>query len=126
MTEDERKILKWMGGSCGVGLSSKAIALAALGEIPSEPNYPHDPDDFSRCRRLLSNIPFTKLGLERLAAEGGTVWKALVERWDDIEIQFVESEACGWKDNGKCYHLMRSIIGPAEGSSAAVRGSRDA
>lgn len=42
MTPDERAILKWLGGSRGVGLSSKAIALTALGEMPERPDYPHD------------------------------------------------------------------------------------
>lgn len=108
--EQERKILRWLGGDIGVGLSSKAIALTALGEMPARPNYPHDPDDFSRCRQLLANIPYAKRGLEKLATDGGPVWRRLVARWDEIEAQFVESERGGWKDNGKCYHLMCSII----------------
>ncbi len=114
MTENERKILRWIGEGRGVGLSSKTIALTTLDEMPSSPHYPHDPDDFSRCRRLLADLPFTRRGLAKLGIDGGRVWKALVKRWDEIDAQFEESERGGWKDDGKCYRLMRSIIDPAE------------
>lgn len=111
MTDDERKILRWLGGDRGVGLSSKAIALAALGEMPKQPNYPHDPDDFSRCKSLLENVPCARRGLEKLATDGGPVWKALAARWDEIDAQFEESERAGWHNEvGDCYRLMRSII----------------
>lgn len=111
MTDDERKILRWLGGDRGVGMSSKAIALAALGEMPKRPNYPHDPDDFSRCKSLLENVPCSRRGLEVLATDGGPVWKALAARWDEIDAKFEESEREGWKGGGgDCYLLMRSII----------------
>jgi hypothetical protein len=123
MTNDERAILRWLGESQGVGMSSKTIALTALGEMPNPPCYPHDPDDFSRCRRLLATIPYAKRGLEKLGVDGGPVWKALAARWGEIDAQFEESERGGWKDDGKCYHLMRSIIDPAQGWSGAAVGT---
>lgn len=114
MTKQDKQLLRWLGRDRGVGLSSKAIALTALGSMPKTPNYPHDPDDFSRCRNLIAEFPQARRGLTKLARYGGPVWKDLVARWDEIEAQFQESEAGGWNDNGKCYHLMRSIIGPHE------------
>lgn len=110
MTNDEETILRWLGQDRGVGLSSKAIALAALGTMPERPSYPHDPDDFGRCRRLLAKIPHAKRGLQTLAEHGAPVWRALAIRWNDIDAQFEESERACWNDNGKCYRLMRSII----------------
>lgn len=119
---DSRKILRWLSGS-GVGLSSKAIALTALGEMPNDPNYPHDPDDFSRCKGLLENIPFARRGLEKLGTDGGYVWAALVARWDEIDALFETAEQGGWdKDDGKCYRLMRSIIDAARPALVSKSG----
>lgn len=115
MNSDEGEILKWLGGDRGVGSSSKAIALTALGMMPEHPSYPHDPDDFGRCRCLLAKVPYAKRGLAKLATDGGPVWKALAARWNEIDAQFEESERNCWNEqpSGKCYLLMRSIIDPA-------------
>ena len=83
------KILEWLGGH-DVGSSSKTIALTALGEMPKQPSYPHDSDDFGRCFRLLILCPDAKIGLERLGKDGGDVWKALVARWTEIEAAYLD------------------------------------
>jgi hypothetical protein len=120
MTKNEREILQWLGQDWGVGLSSKTIALTAIGAMPDTPHHPHDPDDFGRCRHLLKKIPHARRGLEKLATDGGPVWVALASRWDDIDAQFEESERNCWNDDGKCYHLMRSIIEPAARGAGSV------
>lgn len=119
------KILEWLGLDRGVGLSSKAIALTALGEMPKQPNYPNDGDDFGRCVKLLALCPDAKAGLERLGREGGAVWKALVPRWKDIEIAWLHD--MGLHEKGerdykkyKCYALMQSIIRPIEDAEQTV------
>lgn len=113
-----RSILKWLGGN-DVGASSKAIALAAMGEMPPNPSYPHDADDFGRCRRLLALTSDAARGLDILSRKGGPVWAALVARWTDIELAFVEDEKTGWKQH-TCYDLMKSIIHPIEDASGKV------
>ena len=107
-------ILRWLGGP-DTGLSSKAIALAALGAPPERLDYPHDADDFGRCFRLLAACPEAKAGRDWLANNGGPVWAALIARWDDIEaaylhdLQLPSRAKTGWR----CSPLMRSIIDAA-------------
>lgn len=119
------RILEWLGRDQGIGLSSKAIALTALGEMPKNPNYPHDGDDFGRCVRLLALCPDAKAGLDRLGKEGGSVWQALVPRWEDIRVAYLHD--MDLHDKGerdykkyKCYELMQSIIRPIEDAEGTV------
>lgn len=112
------KLLKWLSAG-QVGMSSKTIALTALGEMPDPPSYPHDGDDFGRCWKLLALCPDAQAGLDRLGREGGDVWKALVPRWKEIEVAYLHD--MGMFESGnrnydeyKCYKLMQSIIRPAE------------
>lgn len=116
-------LLKWLAGH-DTGLSSKAIALTALGEMPKgfidrrHPDYPRDGDDFGRCYRLLRDCPDAKAGLDRLGIDGGPVWAALVNRWSEIESAYLHDLAVyergsrNTKDY-RCYDLMRSIIDDA-------------
>lgn len=124
------KILEWLARDCGVGLSSKAIALTALGEMPKRPNYPHDGDDFGRCVKLLALCPDAKDGLERLGKEGGPVWQALVPRWEEIEKLWhhdINLRERGERDykKYKCYTFMQSIIRPIEDAQHSVIRGKD-
>lgn len=109
-------ILKWLDGN-DTGVSSKAIALTALGEMPSRPGHPHDGADFGRCYRLLQAAPEARAGLDTLAAEGGPYWSALVARWHEIEAAYVAEIVGG--ERGKTYTLMRSILEPVEKADRA-------
>lgn len=102
-------ILKWLGGS-DTGLSSKAIALTALGAMPERPCAPSDGDDFGRCIRLIECAPEAASALPTLARDGGAAWAALVPRWDDISKAYHE-EIAGQNEGGT-YELMRSILDP--------------
>lgn len=117
-------VLKWISED-GNGLSAKAIACAALGQVPARPNYPHDGDDFGRCYRLVKNVPGAKEGLERLGREGGPMWVALVARWPEIEAAYLHDRALGDdyranRDKYKCYDLMKSILHPIEDAERSV------
>lgn len=103
-------ILKWLGGN-DTGSSSKALALAALGEMPQRPNHPHDTVDFGRCHRLLQAASEARVGLDKLAAEGGPYWAALAARWDEITAAYLDETEAG---RSKAYDLMRSILRPIE------------
>ena len=55
-------------------------------------NHPHDPDDFSRCYKLLEAVPEWKIlvpGLAVLSKE----WKALSENWDKLT-EMYEQNVC--------------------------------
>jgi hypothetical protein len=118
------EILEWISVD-GNGLSAKAIACAALGQVPKRPNYPHDGDDFGRCYRLLIAVPGARAGLERLGKDGGPIWVALVANWPEIEAAYLHDLGLGddWKANRgkyKCYELMKSIIHPIEDAERSV------
>lgn len=123
------KILEWLAEDRGVGMSSKAIALTALGAMPTRPSYPHDGDDFGRCYRLLALCPDAKAGLNKLGKDGGPYWRALVARWSDIEAAYLRDEDRREKGNRnykeyECYKLMQAIVRPIEDSDPSiVRGN---
>ena len=62
--------MDWVSGR-DTGLSSTAIWRHMMGLDPrdrtwgNEVCYPHDPDDFGRCYRLLARIPAWRGGSER-------------------------------------------------------------
>lgn len=124
------KILDWLGMEPGVGLSSKAIALTALGSMPKRPNYPHDGDDFGRCYKLLALCPDAQAGLDKLGTDGGAVWVALVPRWKDIEAAYLrdmDRHEAGERDYKKyeCYPLIQSIVRPIEDRERTVIRGKD-
>ena len=124
------KILEWLGRDSGVGLSSKAIALTALGAMPKRPNYPHDGADFGLCFKLLVLCPEAASGLETLGKEGGAVWQALVPRWKEIETAWfydMDLHERGIRDykQYKCYTLMQSIIQPIEDAEQSIIRGKD-
>lgn len=74
---------EWLA-SRKVGASSSALAAATLGVLPDHaPSYPHDADDFGRCKFLWDRTPEAREGLKRLAAISGP-WHRLSERWDEL------------------------------------------
>jgi hypothetical protein len=81
--EDTSALIKWLLGN-DVGLSSKAIARAAIGDEVCYADYPRDGGDLGRCFRLLHLCPSVRGGLNRLAQQSGP-WKRLASRWSDLE-----------------------------------------
>lgn len=89
------------------GASSNALCMAIYG-VPAEVgnSHPNDPDDFSRCHRFLEETG-SRTQLERMKVTS-SVWRALVERWDEVEALFLEERHTGsWP---RTYVLMREII----------------
>lgn len=84
------------------GLSAASIAWVLVPDLrefcegltgDSIGNYPHDPDDFVRCRRLLALIPDGAARLGEVAeAFPGTKWPALVSCWPELESLYLQEE----------------------------------
>lgn len=114
----QQEIISWFG-SGDTGLSSETIAIAGTGAGAPERgwSYPHDPSDFSRCARLLRQIPeLRKPAFDRLRNEGGEVWRALIDRWDDIHETMKNEAGIDWEKQQraeKTYGLMCHIINAA-------------
>lgn len=112
------KILNWFANG-EVGMSSKAMACAIGGVKLKEGKacYPHDPADFNRCLLFLKAVPEAREHLQKVA-KLSKVWKAIIERFDEIEKCFLKEVGINWKKGNrapKTYELMKSIIKPPGG-----------
>ncbi len=97
------------------GTSSNAIFthvtdMDALGGYP--PYHPSDPDDLTRCIRLLEECPEIAKEFHRMATVSD-VWARLVDVWGEL-CTLMDSEAPAWRDGGpwkcpKTYKLMKGI-----------------
>lgn len=82
------------------GISSKTIVQYLTG-VPTglstvEYDHPHDPDDFSRCYKLLILVPELKPQLERMK-KLSNVWESLIDNWDKLT-EMYESKSAGMYD----------------------------
>ena len=132
MTPAQLKTVEWIArGEIGeIGESSKQLALWIAFGLKSDRGfgiaYPHDPDDLDRCLKYLLKVPEARADLYRMA-ELSPVWKALVERWDEIETSHLEEVGLGWhkaRKAPKTYALMRSIIDPVEQHATTFSGDQ--
>lgn len=71
-----------------VGMSSEYMAWvlskgdpAVWGPRRTKLSYPHDADDFGRCRRLILAVPNLTFSIYRMA-EHGKNWGAVVDNWE--------------------------------------------
>jgi hypothetical protein len=102
------------------GLSSNTLFTFLTGVNAENEDYghyyPRDPDDLSRCRRLLEQCPELISCLPRVAA-AGPEWAALVPRWDEV-CALMDEESPEWREGRgrapKTYALMKDIFAAAK------------
>jgi hypothetical protein len=115
MSEIQSKVLNWVATG-RVGQSSKAMAMTACG-LPSEGDYPLDPDDLNRCLKMLIAVPEVREHFDKIAALG-VVWGRIISRWDEIESSFLDECGLDWckaRSASKTYALMKEVIGEEPG-----------
>jgi len=109
-------VLRWLLTE-PVGSSSKAMAAASIG-MPSSGAHPHDPDDLSRCLRLLQCAPGVRDRMSMVAAMN-PAWTALVARWGEIETLAVHEGVDAWavsrrrfefKPAVRTYALLKEVL----------------
>lgn len=108
----KQRALAWIVGR-HVGLSSKAIWAQMMGAGTPEDgwSYPHDPDDLSRCLRLLRLMPEWRRRLPEMAKRD-PVWRALVKRWAELEALMEEEVGWDWskgRSAPRTYAMMKEI-----------------
>lgn len=111
MSEIQEKVLRWIA-SGRVGLSSKAMAMAACG-VECDKNYPLDPDDLNRCLLMLEAAPEVRDCFDKIAIMS-PIWGRLIRRWDEIEASFLDEAWLNWRkgnDAPRTYDLMQHVIG---------------
>lgn len=106
----QEKAMFWLGNG-NVGLSSKTMFNCLIGHKDFEVNYPHDPDDFSRCYKLLEAIPEWKSELYKLKSLS-KIWSDLVDNWDKLTEMYKENCKTNWKETKRIgmYQFMNQII----------------
>jgi hypothetical protein len=98
-----------------VGVSSATIWSALTGRpMPFgwHPDIPYDPDDFSRCFKLLNLIPQWRSQLDEVARQY-PAWRPFVAAWDDLEGLYVEGDALpyGGMPHQRLYEKILEIRG---------------
>jgi hypothetical protein len=118
------QVLDWLANG-RVGLSSKTMAMIALGSPPKRIDYPHDPDDLNRCLLLLEAAPGVRDVFPQIAA-ASKVWAALIANWSEIERSFLDEVGLNWckaRSAPKTYALMRRVIDSANIPDEPTRAS---
>ncbi len=74
-------------------------------------SHPSDPDDFSRCRRIVSLIPNGAARIAEVAAAfpKSKAWARLAPAWSELEALFVEESARAWKPPHRMYERMTEL-----------------
>lgn len=108
-----RAVVEWIIGK-DTGASSLAIVAwmerpdgATRSTIPAA--HPLDPADLGRCIRLLTIAPEYRARLNEMALVSEQ-WRALVQRWSDLEALYHEELPSGRAP--RCYALMQDLLWP--------------
>lgn len=112
-TETIHQRALWWISNGEVGMSSKTIWHCFMSGTnkPFEVNHPYDPDDFSRCYKLLKAIPEWRKQLDRMKPLSKQ-WENLVNNWDKLTEMFEENVRTNWKNSKKIgmYEFMQTLI----------------
>lgn len=94
-----------------VGSSSKTMWSCLMGNPKFPVNIPYDPDDFSRCYKLLEAVPEWKLELHKLKPLSKE-WSNLVDNWDKLTEMYELNTKENWKNSKKIgmYEFMQTLI----------------
>ena len=108
--EVEKRALWWISNG-QVGLSSKTMWQHFMCQDVVRLNHPHDPDDFSRCYKLLQIVPEWKPRILELSVRS-KAWKILAENWDKLTEMYEKNEKESWVNSDKIgmYKFMQTLI----------------
>ncbi len=108
----EERATFWMKNG-ETGMSSRTIWNCMIGVAKQPVNYPCDPDDFSRCHKLLQQIPEWKAQLHKLKPLSKE-WHNLVDNWDQLTEMYLSGTKSKWKksDAISMYEFMQTLINP--------------
>lgn len=108
----QEKAMFWMANG-ERGMSSETMWNCFMGNIKFRINHPHDPDDFSRCYKLLKHVPEWKNKMYRLKPLS-KAWSNLVDNWDKLTEMYEQNVREEWKNSKKIgmYDLMQKLTTP--------------
>ena len=110
-SKDVKEKAMWWIANGETGMSSKTMWNCLIGNSNFPINHPYDPDDFSRCYKLLQAVPEWKNELYKLKPLSKS-WNNLVENWDKLTGMFEENRRTDWKNAEKIgmYEFMQTLI----------------
>lgn len=110
-SKDVKEKAMWWIANGHVGMSSKTMWNCLMGNKNFEINHPYDPDDFSRCYKLLQAVPEWRKELHRLKTLS-KAWSNLVDNWDKLTEMYERNERTQWKNYKKVgmYEFMQTLI----------------
>ncbi len=112
-SQDIQKKAMWWITNGHVGNSSKTMWQCFMNVPIERINHPYDPDDFSRCYKLLEAVPEWKQKSNMRKLEKLSIpWKNLVENWDKLTEMFEQNKKENWKNSDKIgmYEFMQTLI----------------
>ena len=110
----QENLIRWLaGGRRGVSSNTMVQHLTGLPALGGRHgDHPHDPDDMTRCRRLLDEVPELQSEFHRMATYSGP-WAKLVKHWQEL-CDLMDDEAPRWREgqgrSTKTYERMRELI----------------
>lgn len=125
--ERRQRIIEWLANG-ETGLSSEAIALAALGAVKTQHGrvpYPHDPADLLRCVRLEQIVPGVLDDAAPLLTEHSMVWRELVLEWGYLAALLTAEVPDGRGHAPITYKAMQKVIDAGRRATASVHGTED-
>lgn len=101
----------WWIANGETGSSSKTMWNCFMGTVKFPIDIPWDPDDFSRCYKLLQAVPEFKMSMDRLRSLSD-VWNRLVDNWDKLTEMYEQNVREDFKNYKKVgmYDFMQKII----------------
>jgi hypothetical protein len=92
----QEKAMFWLNNG-HVGMSSKTMWNFFMGNKDYPINHPHDPDDFSRCYKLLKAVPEWEIRVPELASLSKE-WKNLSQNWQKLAEMYEENKRTEFKE----------------------------
>jgi hypothetical protein len=95
------------------GTSSETIwgRMMGLRIVKGREDHPYDPDDFSRCYKLLKAVPEWRAKMS-VMKEVSPQWSNLADNWDKLTEMYEQNEREEWKNYKKVgmYEFMQTLI----------------
>ena len=108
----EEKAMWWIANGF-VGMSSKTMWNCFMNITKFPINHPHDPDDFSRCYKLLEAVPeWKEKSNMRKLKKLSEPWSNLVDNWDKLTEMYEKNVKENWENYKEIgmYEFMQTLI----------------
>lgn len=110
-SKDVTEKAMWWIANGHVGMSSKTMWNHFMKNKNFQINHPYDPDDFSRCYKLLQAVPEWKSRILELGVLSKQ-WKNLSENWEKLTDMFEQNKKEDWKNYKQIgmFEFMQTLI----------------